>query len=151
MLTLSKNGSNVVLTPNLDAGTFTEDLIAGTKTQVYTQTDAAASFLFRVRRQDPKDDDIELYFKFKDSAYNGCDFMSKTAATRNLSVVKLNENEDGWTHKVTLHCMRGTSEFAIALDFSQFKFGDQPQNKGYLQQAMFGKKGSNSGTIIIIR
>ncbi len=151
MLTLSKNGSDVVLAPNLDAGTYTEKLVAGTKTKVYTRSDASSSFLFRVQRQDSNDDDIELYFNFIDSAYSGCDFISKTAATKNLSVVKLEANEDGWTHKVTLHRMKGTKEFAIALDFSSFKFGGQPQNIGYLQQAMFGKKGSNSGTIIIIR
>lgn len=104
-----------------------------------------------MQKQDSNDDDIELYFNFIYSAFGGYDFISKTAATKNLSVVKLEANEDGWTHKVTLHRMKGTKEFAIALDFSSFKFGSQPKNIGYLQQAMFGKKGSNSGTIIIIR
>lgn len=151
MATLVKSGNEILLVPALDKGVYTETLTAGTRTAVYGPADAAKSYLFRVQRQDPEADDIELCFQFSDSAFAGRDFMSMTAATKNLTIKKLEENEDGWTHKATLHGMKGTREFAVALDFSTFKFGNQPQNIGYMKQAMFGKKGSVKGLCVIVR
>ncbi|MGN0854289.1 MAG: hypothetical protein ACI4R9_02070 [Kiritimatiellia bacterium] len=151
MASLAKSGNDILLVPALDTGAYTETLIAGESTQTYGSGDAAAKFLFRVKKQDPTVDDIEFYFQFSDSAWSGCDFMSKTSATKNLSVEKLEENPDGWTHKVTLHGMKNTCEFAVALDFSSFKFGSQPQNLGYMKRAMFGKKGTVQGFCIVVR